>query len=62
MSQDPGRLVWHMLCRENNFGFKRYFMTCVLAVLDLFDLPGSQGHCQFQMSSQVYKIITLVRQ
>ena len=62
MSQDPGRLVWHMLCRENNLGFERYVMTCVFAVLDLLDLPGSQGHRQFQISSQVYRQIISVHQ
>ena len=61
-SEYPGRLVWYLLCGENDLGFERYFMPCMFAVLDLIDLPCSQDHCQLQISSKVYKEITLVRQ
>ena len=61
-SEYPGRLVWHLLCRENDLGFERNFMPCMFGVLDLIDLPGSQGHRQFQISSQVYKETSFIRQ
>jgi hypothetical protein len=51
-----GGLVRQLLGGINHFGFQRDLVPNVFAILDVSDLPSTEGHLNLQITPQVYEM------